>query len=89
MRNFRDSSNCDLNAMCSKCFPVRKTYKHMSDLDNVVKHYFCHVRNFTSKNTKYFLLRNCRKHAVILQGLKLIYTCKGDYYTTFDDIISQ
>lgn len=36
-RNFRDSSNCDLNAMYSKCFPVRKTYKHMFNLYSVVK----------------------------------------------------
>ena len=39
-RNFRELNTCVLNAICSECCPVRKTFKHMFNLNNVVKHYF-------------------------------------------------
>ena len=70
-RNFKDSSNCALKTMCSKCFPVRKAYKHMFNLDSTVKHYFYQVRNFASNNRKYFLLQNYRTNAVNFTGTQI------------------
>lgn len=55
--NCGDFRNCVLNGVCSKCFPVRKTYKHAFNLDSIVKRYFYQVRKFSSKTQSIFYFK--------------------------------